>query len=179
MSRKIMLAVCVVAVGSFLVVPAFASAPADGGGATTVNGWYGGEEIYYINGGVEQRVTQPGHLADIYVIGDVPRMYQANVVEAIPGEAGYSPHWDVNFVNTAEGVTLNDILASGYASSKFDSEGVLFDNVQDIQDAADAGLVTISTPGVVVLCPIISEKAADAPGNTQAPEDFASFPETF
>jgi len=176
MSRKIMLAVCVVAVGSFLVVPAFASAPADGGGATTVNGWYGGEEIYYIDQGLEQRVTQPGHLADIYVIGG-NRAYQANVVEAIPGDRGYSPHWDVNVVHTAEGVTLGDILASPYASESYPE--VLFDDVGDILAAEGAGLVTIDHPGFVVLCPIISEMGADAPGNTQASEDFLPFPETF
>ncbi|MGA9192385.1 MAG: hypothetical protein WBZ24_11680 [Anaerolineales bacterium] len=178
MSRKIMLAVCVMAVGSFMVVPAFASAPADGGGggATTVNGWYGGEEIYYIDQGVEQGVTQRGHQDDIYVIGG-NRAYQANVVEFIPGDRGYSPHWDVNVVHTAPGKTLADILASPYASELYPE--VLFDDVGDILAAEAAGLVTIDHPGVVVLCPIISEKGADAPGNTQAPEDFPPFPDTF
>ena len=177
MSRKIMLAVCVVAVGSFMVVPAFASAPADsgGGGATTVNGWYEGEEIYYIDRGVEQGVTERGQ-NDIYLIGG-NRLYQAQVVEFIPGEAGYSPHWNVNVVHTAEGVTLADILASDYVSASYPE--ALFDDVEDILDAQAAGLVTIDHPGVVVLCPIISEKAADAPGNTQASEDFPPFPDTF
>jgi hypothetical protein len=177
MSRKIMLAVCVVAVGSFMVVPAFASPPAErgGGGATTVNGWYEGEEIYYIDRGVEQGVTERGQ-NDIYLIGG-NRAYQAQVVEFIPGEAGYSPHWNVNVVHTAAGVTLADILASPYASDSYPE--ALFDDVEDILGAQDAGLVTIAKPGVVVLCPIISEKGADAPGNTQASEDFPPFPDTF
>lgn len=147
-------------------------------GVTTVNGWYEGEEIYYIDQGVEEGVTQRGE-NDIYVIGNIPRTYQAQVVEFIPGEAGYSPHWNVNLVNTAEGKTLADILTSPYASELYATEGVLFDDVEDILGAEMAGLVTVTKPGVVVLCPIISEEGAEAPGNTQAPEEFDPFPDTF
>ena len=96
----------------------------------------------------------------------------------IPGEAGYSPHWNVNIVHTAEGITLADILASPYASSHYPE--ALFDDVEDILDAEAAGLVTIGHPGVVVLCPIISEKGADARGNNPLPEDeFLPWPDTF
>jgi hypothetical protein len=117
-------------------------------GATTANGWYEGEEIYYILGGVEEGVTQRGE-NDLYLIGD-DRAYQANVAEFIPGEPGYSPHWNVNVVHTAEGVTLADILASPFVSEHFGEEGVLFDDVEDILGAAADGLVTIDHPGVVV-----------------------------
>lgn len=177
MSRKVVTAICVLVLGSFVALPAFAagSAGAGGGGATTVNGWYEGQEIYYIDQGVEQGVTARGQ-NDIYLIGG-NRAYQAQVVEFIPGEAGYSPHWNVNVVHTAEGVTLNDILESGFASTSYPE--ALFDDVDDILGAQAAGLVTIDHPGLVVLCPIISEKGADAPGNTQASEDFPPFPDTF
>ena len=84
-------------------------------GKTTVNGWYEGEEIYYIDQGLEEGVTERG-VNDIYLIGG-NRVYQAQVVEFIPGESGYSPHWNVNVVHTAEGVTLDDILASPYVSA--------------------------------------------------------------
>jgi hypothetical protein len=40
-------------------------------------------------------------------------------------------------------------------------------------------LVSIDTPGLVVLCPIISEQGADAPGHVQASEEFPPFPDTF
>jgi hypothetical protein len=80
-------------------------------------------------------------------------------------------------VHTAEGVTLADILASAYASLHYPE--ALFDDVEDILDARDAGLVTIEHPGVVVLCPIISQKGAEAPGNKELPEEFPPFPETF
>ena len=146
-------------------------------GALTANGWYEGEEIYYILLGVEDGVTQRGE-NDLYLVGG-DRAYQANVAEFIPGEAGYTPHWNVNVVHTAPGVTTADILASPYASAHFATEGVLFDDVEDILAAQAAGLITIDTPGVVVLCPIISEQGAEAPGNTLLSEDFPPFPQTF
>ena len=69
-------------------------------GAFTANGWYEEEEIYYILRGVEKGVTERGE-NDLYLIGG-DRAYQANVAEFIPGEAGYSPHWNVNVVHTAK-----------------------------------------------------------------------------
>ena len=167
-----MLMILVLALG-LIIVAGVASAA---GGATTANGWYEGEEIYYVLGGVEEGVTQRGE-NDLYLIGG-DRMYQANVAEFIPGEPGYSPHWNVNIVHTAPGKTLADILASPYVSAHYPE--ALFDDVEDILDAQDAGLITIVHPGVVVLCPIVSEKAAEAPGNTPLPEDeFPPFPQTF
>jgi hypothetical protein len=153
-----------------LAVTATASA-----GATTANGWYEGEEIYYILSGVEEGVTQRGE-NDLYLISD-DRAFQANVAEFIPGEAGYSPHWNVNKVHTAPGVTLADILASPFVSAHYPE--ALFDDVEDILDAEADGLVTIDHPGVVVLCPIISEQGAEAPGNTELSEEFPPFPDTF
>jgi hypothetical protein len=153
-----------------LLIVASASA-----GVSTANGWYEGEEIYYIDHGVEEGVTARGE-NDIYLIGG-NRVYQAQVVEFIPGEAGYSPHWNVKVVHTAEGVMLDDILASGYASDLYPK--ALFDNVEDILGAEAAGLITIDTPGIVVLCPVVSEHAADAPGNMPLSEDFPPFPDTF
>jgi len=168
MKRK--LALLLLVMGILLMVTASASA-----GATTANGWYEGEEIYYILGGVEEGVTERGE-NDLYLIGG-DRVFQANVAEFIPGEAGYSPHWNVNVVHTAPGVTLADILASPYVSAHYPE--ALFDDVEDILDAQAAGLVTIDHPGVVVLCPIISEKGAEARGHVQLSEEFPPFPDTF
>jgi hypothetical protein len=146
------------------------------GGVETANGWYEAEEIYYINHGVEEGVTERGE-NDIYLVGG-DRVWQAQVVEFVPGEAGYSPHWNVNVVHTAEGKTVDDIVNSSYVSAHYPE--ALFDDVEDILSASDAGLVTIAEPGVVVLCPIISERAAEAPGNTQLSEDFPRpWPDTF
>jgi len=139
-------------------------------GVTSNNGWYNGEQIYYIDQGVEKKAEKQ-HVSDIFLIGGL-RVYQANVVETIPGVRGYSPHWDVNIVHTADGVVVQDIIDMGLASDLFESDGVLFDNVDDILVAELLGLVTIEEPGVIVLCPIVSVSAADAPGNEPASEDF-------
>lgn len=170
MYKKALLLASVVILTLVAVIPASA-------GAVTANGWYEGEEIYYLLLGVEEGVTQKGN-NDLYLIGG-DRMFQGNVAEFIPGEAGYTPHWNVNVVHTAPGKTLSDILASPYASERFAEEGVLFDDAEDILGAQAAGLVVIDHPGVVVLCPIISEEAAEAPGNTPLSEDFPPFTETF
>jgi hypothetical protein len=156
----------------------FASLVATGtvfAGADTANGWYEGEEIYYIDQGVEEGVTERGE-NDIYLIGG-NRMFQAQVVEFIPGEKGYSPHWNAHLVNSAEGFTVADIVASPYVSTHYPE--ALFDDVEDILAAEDAGLVTVTQLGVVVLCPIISEQGAEAPGNDPLPEEFPPFPTTF
>lgn len=168
MKRKLTLAILIFALTALAIQPAFA-------GVTTANGWYEGEEIYYIDQGVEEGVAERGS-NQIYLIGG-NRLYQAQVVLHIPGEPGYSPHWNVNVVHTAEGVTLDDILASPYASGHYPE--ALFDDVEDILGAEEAGLLTIDQPGLVVLCPIISEKGAEAPGNNELPEDFPPFPDTF
>lgn len=143
-------------------------------GATTANGWYEGEEIYYILGGVED-VSSRGK-NQLYLIGG-DRAYQANVTLHIPGEPGYTPHWNVNVIHTAEGYTLDDILNSPYVSDRYPE--ALFDDAEDILMAREDGLVTIERPGVVVLCPIIDEKGAEAPGNTLLSEVFPPFPDTF
>ena len=67
-------------------------------------------------------------------------------------------------------MTLADILASPYVSAHYPE--ALFDDVEDILDAEADGLITIDHPGVVVLCPIILRKGAEAPGNTQLSEEF-------
>ena len=143
-------------------------------GATTANGWYEGQEIYYILGGVENVSSRGAN--QLYVIGN-DRAYQANVALHIPGEPGYTPHWNVNVVHTATGVTLDDILASPYVSEHYPE--ALFDDAVDILMAEADGLVTLERPGIVVLCPIIDEKGAEAKGNTQLSEVFPPFPDTF
>ena len=168
MLKKIMTIMLIIAISQIWVAVASA-------GVFTANGWYEEEEIYYILGGVEEGVTERGK-NQLYLIGG-DRAYQANVAEFIPGEPGYTPHWNVNIVHTAEGVVLNDILASPYVSEHYPE--ALFDDVEDILDAEADGLIIIDSPGVVVLCPIISEKGAEAPGNTELSEEFPPFPVTF
>jgi hypothetical protein len=157
---------------AIVAIPLAASAAAAGGPPTTNNGWFDGHQIYYLDKGVEKKAHR-ANVADIFLIGG-NRTYQANVVDSVPGVKGYSPHWDVNVVHTAEGVELGDILDSPYASASYPE--ALFDSVPDILAAWEAGLITIEEPGVLVLCPIVNVKAADAPGHTAASEDFDPFP---
>ncbi len=166
--HKIALSMLVLALSLMVAAPASA-------GVTTANGWYEGKEIYYIDHGPE-KVTERGD-NQIYLIGD-NRKYQANVVLHIPGEVGYTPHWNVNIVHTAAGKTVQDIVNAGFASSNFipgaTDNNVLFDDVADIIAAQSAGFVTIDQPGVVVLCPIVSEKAAESNGNNPLSETFTA-----
>jgi hypothetical protein len=178
--RPVVLVFMIGVVSAMLVVsPASGGPPTQdetpGAGTLTANGWYEEEEIYYVLNGFEN-VTERGE-NDLYLIGG-DRELQGNVAEFIPGEPGYSPHWNVNLVNTAEGVTVADIVASPWVSTHFPE--ALFDDVADILAAQNDGLVTITTPGKVVLCPIISEEGAEAPGNTELSEDFPRpWPDTF
>jgi hypothetical protein len=160
MKRKITFTVLIFVLVVLAVQPAAA-------GVQTANGWYEGEEIYYLALGFEDTTSRGEN--DIYLIGG-DRKFQAQVVEFIPGEPGYSPHWNVNLVSTASGVTVQDIIDAGYASEEYDlfgDEPFLFNDVEDILAAEAAGLVTIAKPGVVVLCPIVSEEGAEAPGNVE------------
>ncbi len=62
-------------------------------GQSTANGWYEGTEIYYIDQGLEKNTTERAS-NQIYLIGG-NRLHQANVVLHIPGEPGYTPHWNL------------------------------------------------------------------------------------
>lgn len=141
-----------------------ALSPAHAGKIIT-NGYFGGQEIYYINQGMEKK-TNRNHTSDIYLVGG-DRVYQPNVVATIPGQPGYSPHWDVVVVNTAPGYTVGDIMNAGLAGTS-----ALFDSVEDILEAARMGIVTLTEPGIVVLCPIVSAATANANGHTEEPEEF-------
>lgn len=138
--------------------------PAHAGNVIT-NGYFGGHEIYYIDQGLENK-TGRNHTSDIFLVGG-NRVYQPNVVSTVPGQPGYSPHWDVVVVHSAPGYTVGDIMNAGLAGT-----GALFDSAEKILEAARLGLVTLTEPGLVVLCPIVSAATADANGHTAAPEVF-------
>ena len=80
-------------------------------------------------------------------------------------------------MHTAPGKTLDDILVSPFLSDHYPE--ALFDDVADIMGAMAAGLIEIEHPGVVVLCPVIPEKGAEAPGHEELSEEFPPFPDTF
>jgi len=148
-----------------LILTALAVQPV-AAGVNTANGWYEGEEIYYIDQGIEEGVTERGE-NQIYLIGG-NRLHQAQVVLLIPGESGYSPHWNANLVQTTDGTTVQDILDyDGGILVSAQWPEALFDDVEDIQAAEAVGLVTVDRLGVVVLCPVVNEEGAEAPGNVE------------
>lgn len=151
---------------SAVLASVLALSPAQAGNVIT-NGYFGGHEIYYIDQGLEKKPDR-SHTSDIFLIGG-NRVYQPNVVATVPGQPGYSPHWDVVVVHTAPGYTVGDIMNAGLAGS-----GVLFDSAEDILEAARRGLVTLTEPGLVVLCPVVSGATANANGHTEAPENFSA-----
>ena len=131
------------------------TAPVAHAGGDVVTGWFGGQTVNYIDQGLAKNSSKNG-ASQIYLIGG-NRVYQPNVLGAVQGEPGFNPHWNLNIVHTAPGVTVRQILDSGLASSHFAFEGVLFDDARNVLEAKNRGLVRIDEPGLIVLCPVVSD----------------------
>ncbi len=139
-------------------------------GEMVLNGWYKGKEVFYTDAGPQKNVEgQPTN--DIYIIGDI-RKYQAHIVETVLEDADYSPLWDVHIVHTKPGVTVQKIIDAGLASPHFPTDGVVFDNIEDIKKAEKMGLVSVEKPGVIVLCPVLTPAQVNDPANTPVPKNF-------
>ena len=144
--------------GLRIIVTALAlslTAPVAHAGGDVVTGWFGGQTVNYIDQGLAKDGSKNG-ASEIYLIGG-NRIYQANVLGTVQGEPGFNPHWDLNIVHTAPGITVRQILDSGLASSRFATEGVMFDDARNVLEAQNRGLVRIDEPGLIVLCPVVSD----------------------
>jgi hypothetical protein len=99
-------------------------------------GFYRGHTIEYLDFGPIK--VKPGNkTADLWsVTNGVKGQY--NIVDVVPGQAGYTPLWDINLVTWKPGVTPR-LLTSAAAARK----------------ALSAGQVTMKEAGVVVNCPVI------------------------
>ena len=99
-------------------------------------GFYRGHTIEYLDFGPIK--VKPGNrTADLWsVTNGVKGQY--NIVDTVPGQAGYTPLWDVNLVTWKAGVTPR-LLTSAAAARK----------------ALSAGEVTMKEAGVVVNCPVL------------------------
>jgi hypothetical protein len=99
-------------------------------------GFYRGQTIEYLDFGPVK--VKPGNkTADLWsVTNGVKGQY--NIVDVVPGKAGYTPLWDVNLVTWKAGVSPR-LLTSAAA----------------VRKALSAGEVTMKKPGVVVNCPVI------------------------
>lgn len=108
------------------IVPA-GSTLAEGG--DLVQGWYKGQAVFYFDFGLN-----PPAVAPIYVLvtgfdaNGNPQVVggQANIIDVIPGDDGYSAFWNVNFVTVPADYTANSItsatelMAMGYAVTTTD-----------------------------------------------------------
>lgn len=111
------------------------------GGESLVQGWYRGERVYYPDFGLNPAVAIPiwvfanGTNADgtpAFVEG------QRNIIDSIPGEAGYSAFWRVNLV------MVDDTYAA--------------DSIRSAADVAAGGFEIVTTD-LMVNCPVVSPVA--------------------
>ena len=124
-------------------------------GGDIFTGWFGGKVFNYVDQGPANKSFKNG-ASQIYLIGG-NRVHQANVLATIQGEPGFNPNWNVNVVHTAPGVVVQDIINAGLASPFFSGQGVIFDDARNIIAAVGLGLVSIQMPGIIVLCPVVSD----------------------
>ncbi|HLB24491.1 MAG TPA: hypothetical protein VJP07_10385 [Dehalococcoidia bacterium] len=118
-------------------------------GEQLVQGWHDGEEVFYPDFGANPAVAIP---IWVFVTGfdaqGNPQMVegQRNIIDAVPGDAGYSAFWRVNFVTVPEGYQANTIRSA--------------------EAAIDSGY-PVKQADVVVNCPVTTvAAAATQPGAT-------------
>lgn len=99
------------------------------GGEPLVQGWNDGEEVFYPDFGENINVAIP---IWVFVTGFAadgsPQMVegQRNIIDAVPGDPGYSAFWRVNFVTVPSGYVANSIRSaeavsdSGYEVTQAD-----------------------------------------------------------
>lgn len=120
-------------------LPATASAAPDRGAAAkqpVTLGYYDGATVRYYDFGPIK--LKPGNkLAPIWTFTN-GAAGQRNVIDTIPGQAGYSPLWQVNKVTWAAGTTPRPLTSA-----------------DAVRKAAAAGNVTIVATATVVNCPVL------------------------
>jgi hypothetical protein len=99
------------------------------GGEELVQGWYKGEPVFYPDFGENPATTLPIWVFITGMDADGNPQFmegQNNVIDAVPGDAGYSAFWQVNLVTVDEGYEANtiksaaDALASGFEITEAD-----------------------------------------------------------
>jgi hypothetical protein len=114
-------------------VPATAATPAK---QPVVSGFYSGRTITYYDFGPIK--LKPGNkLAPLWAVTNgAPG--QHNIVNTVPGQADYSPLWQINMVTFKTGTTPH-----------------LLKSKADVDAAAKAGEVTVTSTKTVVNCPVL------------------------
>ena len=106
------------------------------GGEDLVQGWYNGVKVYYPDFGMNPATTAPIWAFITGFDSDGNPMFvkgQHNVINVVPGDAGYSAFWSVNLV----------MVPSDYVP----------DSIRDVQSIFSSGYQMVQ-PGLVVNCPV-------------------------
>jgi len=103
---------------------------------TATEGFYRGQTIEYLDFGPVK--LRPGNkLAPLWsVTNGVEDQY--NIIDVVPGQAGYSPLWEVTLLTWKSSATPRRLTSAAAA-----------------RKALAAGELTAKKPGVVVNCPVI------------------------
>jgi hypothetical protein len=116
-----------------VAAPAGASGPLK---QPVVPGFFQGTSVGYFDYGPIK--LKPGNkLAPIWTVTN-PAAGQHNIIDTVPGRAGYSPLWQVNMVTFKAGVTPR-----------------LLKSKADVDAAVKAGDVTVTRTNTVVNCPVL------------------------
>ena len=91
------------------------------GGETVVQGWYNGQQVFYPDFGPNSPTSIPiwaftnGNNAD-----SSPRMVegQRNIIDAIPGQPGYTAMWRVNMVTVPADYRANSVNSAALVASQ-------------------------------------------------------------
>ena len=123
-------------------------------GPALTQGWYKGEEVFYPDFGANSPVAIPIYVFIHGMNADGTPDFvegQANIIDAVPGDAGYSAFWRVTMVTVPAGYTPNSIRSA---------------------DAVTASGFTMTQTDLVVNCPVTEV----APASTAPPATGATPP---
>src|SRR2546428_846206 len=114
-----------------------------GSSATPVMGWYRNRDVFYFDEGTRSptagSVVQNAPIHAFFHSDGNPVSGQPNVIDVLPGAAGYSDLWRVVKVVVAATYTANTLK-----------------DARSILAARDAGQVTLETTDIYVNCPVVS-----------------------
>jgi len=114
-----------------------------GSSAAPVAGWYRNRDVFYFDEGTrspsEGSVVQDAPIYAFFHSDGTPVSGQRNVIDVLPGAAGYSDLWRVVKVVVDATYTANSLK-----------------DARSILAARDAGQVTLETTDIYVNCPVVS-----------------------
>lgn len=120
-------------------------------GEPLVQGWYKGEEVFYPDFGMNNRSAIPIYVFINGINADGTPDFvegQNNIIDSVPGDAGYSAFWRVTMVTVPQGYTPNSIRsAASVRSSGF----------------------PMTLTDMVVNCPVTNVAAAQPSGGASPP----------